>query len=186
MELLPQDGGASHRLADGSSAPADVDCDHAIERCSDGPGRGKHNPLNPEGAFSGLTDGNPTPTLAPTGSISTPSDIDCDQAVERCSDDQELAKHDPLNPEGEFKLEFNTALNEVEKIDSSSKVNVKEAILGYPLIVQNAALNVTALPTTQGSVERLFSALQIIRSDFRSSMEEDIFQAVLFLRANSM
>ena len=41
---------------------------------------------------------------------------------------------------------------------------------------------VTALPPTQVSVERLFSALRIIKSDLRVAMKEDLIEAILFLR----
>ena len=43
---------------------------------------------------------------------------------------------------------------------------------------------VTALPPTQVSVERLFSALRFIKSDSKPSMKEDIIEAILFLRTN--
>ena len=55
----------------------------------------------------------------------------------------------------------------------------------YPEMVREVARVVTALPPTQVSVERLFSALKIIRSDLRTSMKEDLTEAILFLRTNS-
>ena len=83
-----------------------------------------------------------------------------------------------------FKTDFNNALPNMEKIDRSSKMSVMNAIPLYPAILQDVAYAVTALPPTQVSVERLFSALRIIRSDLRTSMKEDLLEAILFLRTN--
>ena len=54
----------------------------------------------------------------------------------------------------------------------------------YPEIVQNLAYAVTALPPTPVIVEKLFSSQQIIQSDFRVSMREDLIEAMLFFRKN--
>ena len=83
-----------------------------------------------------------------------------------------------------FKMDFNNALTDMENIDRSSKVTVMDAISRYPSILQKVAYIVTALPSTQVSVERLFSALRIIRSNLRTSMKEDLLEAILFLRTN--
>ena len=56
----------------------------------------------------------------------------------------------------------------------------------YPKVVQDVAWILTALPTTQVSVERLFSGLRFIKSDLRASMKEDLTDAILFLRTNSI
>ena len=69
------------------------------------------------------------------------------------------------SPIDKFRLDFSDALKEFEKIDRFSKLEVFEAVESYPKIVRNVAYAVTALPATQVSVERLFSALRIIRSD---------------------
>lgn len=89
---------------------------------------------------------------------------------------------EPDTEEQKFKKEFFTALEGVEKYDRSSKLNVQEAIDVYPKIIENVARIVTALPPTQVSVERLFSALKIIKSDLRASLKEDLIEAILFLR----
>ena len=70
-----------------------------------------------------------------------------------------------LSPLRLFKMDFNNALTDMENIDRSSKMTVMDAISHYPAILQKVAYTVTALPSTQVSVERLFSALRIIRSD---------------------
>ena len=90
--------------------------------------------------------------------------------------------HEP-NADVAFKACFEKALLEVEKIDRSSKLSVLQAIERYPQIVQ-VSYTVTALPPTQVSVERLFSALRLIQSDLRASMKEDLIEAILFLRSN--
>jgi len=81
-------------------------------------------------------------------------------------------------------MDFNNALTDMENIDRSSKVTVMDAISRYPSILQKVTYTVTALPSTQVSVERLFSALRIVRSDLRTSMKEDLLEAILFLRTN--
>ena len=53
-------------------------------------------------------------------------------------------------------------------------------ILNYPEGVQHAARVLTALPVTQVSVERLFSASKIILSDARSRLKADLVEAILF------
>jgi hypothetical protein len=45
-------------------------------------------------------------------------------------------------------------------------------------------MTVTAMPPTQVSVEQLFSALKIIKSDLRASMKEDLAEAILFPRTS--
>ena len=81
-----------------------------------------------------------------------------------------------------FRTEFYRALEEVQKYNRSSKLTVREAINVYPAIIKEVAELVTAMPPTQASVERLFSALKIVKSDLRASMKEDLAEAILFLR----
>ena len=70
----------------------------------------------------------------------------------------------------------------MEKYNRSSKLTITEVLPLYPEIIRNVARTITAMPPTQVSVERLFSALRIIKSDLRASMKEDLTEAVLFLR----
>jgi len=44
--------------------------------------------------------------------------------------------------------------------------------------------DLAALPPTQVSVERLFSAMKILLTDLRSKMKDDIVEAILFLESN--
>jgi len=44
--------------------------------------------------------------------------------------------------------------------------------------------DLAALPPTQVTVERLFSAMKILLTDLRSKMKDDIVEAILFLKSN--
>ena len=92
--------------------------------------------------------------------------------------------HQETNKFQIFKKSFLSACEEVEKFNRLCKLTVQEVIPSYPEIIRDAAMIVTALPPTQVSVERLFSALRFIKSDSRASMKEDIIEAILFLRTN--
>ena len=83
-----------------------------------------------------------------------------------------------------FRHVFYTALIKVETFDRSSNLTVDKTIPLYPKIVQEAAIAVTALPSSQVSVERLFSALRIIKTDLRRRFKEDLVNFILFLRTN--
>ncbi len=50
--------------------------------------------------------------------------------------------------------------------------------------LREVALLLTALPPTQVSVERLFSALKNLKSDNRNRLGERLLDAMLFLRSN--
>ena len=86
---------------------------------------------------------------------------------EKQLDQQAKAKHCRLDKEGEevlsllsqFKAKVVNALTDMEKIDRESKMDVMNAIPHYPPMLQKLAFILTALPPTQVSVERLFSAL---------------------------
>ena len=72
----------------------------------------------------------------------------------------------------------------MEKINRSSELIVLQTIEHYPQFFQKVAYTVPALPSTQVSVKRLFSALHLTRPDLRASMKEDLIEAILFLRSN--
>jgi len=83
-----------------------------------------------------------------------------------------LDVNEPLNVKlDKFKQHFHQAVEEIEE-----KHNLLPL---YPEIIRDAARTVTALPLTQVSVERLFSALKIIKSDLRASVKEDTVDATL-------
>ena len=91
---------------------------------------------------------------------------------------------DEPNFDAAFRKSFEKALVKMEKINRSSKLTVLQAIKHYSQIFQQIAYTVTALSSTQVSVERLFSALHLIRSDLRASMKEDLIEANLLVRSN--
>ena len=99
---------------------------------------------------------------------------------------QQLEKEtlDEPNYDATFRESFEKVLVKMEKINRSSKLTVLQAIEHYPQIVQKVAYTITALPPTQVNVERLFSALHLIRSVLQASMKEDLIEAILFLRSN--
>ena len=72
----------------------------------------------------------------------------------------------------------------MEKVNCKSKLHVIDAIKTYPLIVQNSAFYVTALPPTHVNVERLFSVLKIRKADLDASIKEDLIMGIFFLRSN--
>ena len=54
----------------------------------------------------------------------------------------------------------------------------------YPKSIKDVALLLAAMPVSQVSVERLFSALKLYKSDTRNRLKEDILNAMLVLKAN--
>ena len=54
----------------------------------------------------------------------------------------------------------------------------------YPEELREVALLLRAMPVTQVSVERLFSALRLLKSERRSRLKEDVLKAILVLKAN--
>jgi hypothetical protein len=51
-------------------------------------------------------------------------------------------------------------------------------------MVQHVARLVSCLPTTQVTVERMFSQLKLIMRENRSRMNSDLAEAIVFLRTN--
>ena len=96
---------------------------------------------------------------------------------------QKLESQNKGNPQ-KFRKNFQTALKEMESFNRTSKKSVQDVIPVYPELIRKAAIAVTGLPPTQVSVERLFSALRIIKSDLRGNLKEDLIETILFLRSN--
>ena len=128
------------------------------------------------------------PSVSETSSTTSLSydELDFEKQLDMQAKRQRFEKEisDKINLDAAFRECFEKALVEMEKIDRSSKLTVLQAIEHYPKIVQKVAYTVTALLPTQVSVERLFSALHLIRSDLRASMKEDLIEVILFLRSN--
>ena len=79
---------------------------------------------------------------------------------------------------------FKMALNEIERMGRTKGEDVWTMIDKYPKAVQPIARMVSALPTTQVSVERLFSHLKLVLRENRATMGADLADAILFLRTN--
>lgn len=114
-----------------------------------------------------------------------------DLEFEQLLDRQERVKRQRMDESQEtvsaldsFRQNFRVSLKEIEKYNRTSKLNLQQAISLYPDSVKEVARVVTALPPTQVSVERLFSALKLIKTDLRASLKEDAIDAILFLRTN--
>ncbi len=69
---------------------------------------------------------------------------------------------------------------ELEKSNNYAQVVINH----YPKDLKDVALLLFALPPTQVSVEQLFSMVKIVKSDLRSSLNEESLDSILFLRAN--
>ena len=76
-------------------------------------------------------------------------------------------------------------LEKVRLLPRMRSKNAFDAINCFPQQLQSAARTLTAMPVTQVSVERLFSALRFIVSDTRASMKQDLVEAILLLRTNA-
>ena len=77
-----------------------------------------------------------------------------------------------------FNMDFKNAFIDMENIDRSFEMTVINAISLYPAILQEVATTSTALPPTQSSVKKLFSALRITRSDLKTSTKENLLGAI--------
>ncbi|KAM4044019.1 uncharacterized protein ACNLHF_008128 [Anomaloglossus baeobatrachus] len=111
--------------------------------------------------------------------------LDDMEQAKRCRKEKDFTPSPVTSRLTRFHQNFSLAFKEIEKFNRSSKLTVHEAIPLYPEIVRDVAHVVTALPSTQVTVEKLFSSLKITRSDLRSSMKEDLMEAILFLTTNS-
>jgi len=86
-----------------------------------------------------------------------------------------MAKEDGDHAASDMEISIDAALQQYES-------NVAPPVA----LIKDAIQLVKALPTTQASVERLFSALKMLVSDRRSRMQEDILNGILFLRSNKL
>ena len=79
-----------------------------------------------------------------------------------------------------------SVLKGLETLKESRKElkKLSDPISQYPDVLKDAARLLRAMPPTQVSVERLFSALKIFKSDLRSCLKSDILNALLLLKAN--
>ena len=79
---------------------------------------------------------------------------------------------------------FHVALREIEAKGRQRGATIWAVIDTYPSMIQNVARIMSCLPTTQVSVERVFSQLKLILRDNRSNLGSEVVDALLFLRLN--
>ena len=119
----------------------------------------------------------------PSTSSTSPSD-DFQSYMQTMAKRRRVAGSDACTTSN-FKERFTAALLDMERIEQlDTKATVLDSIKMYPAMVQEVALNLSALPPTQVSVVRLFSSLKIIKSDLRTCIKEDLLHAILFLKTN--
>lgn len=77
--------------------------------------------------------------------------------------------------------------DDVEEFKRMKRVKGKdvwEVMKSYPDGVKVPCSVLAALPVTQVSVERLFSAMKLLITDLRSRLKPDVVDAMLLLRTN--
>ena len=81
------------------------------------------------------------------------------------------------------------ALTDLKAMKGQLKKSKKELLIiikeDYPKDLKDIALLLYSMPVTQVSVETLFSALKIYKSDHRNRLKEDVLSSLLILRANA-
>ena len=83
-----------------------------------------------------------------------------------------------------IQLVVNTTLLSLHCAISVDKQPHQNQNPSYPTAVRPCSLALAALPVTQVSVERLFSAMRLLLSDLRSRLKQDAVEAMLLLRTN--
>ena len=81
---------------------------------------------------------------------------------------------------------FNDALSTVEKLGRIKSSSVWDIISQYPRLVQPVCRVISCLPSTQVSVEQMFSHLKLVLRENRASMGNDVTDAIVFLRTNKL
>ena len=106
-----------------------------------------------------------------------------DLLEQRKSPDQAISS--TLYANAQIKQKVTSSIEKMERLGRLKADSVWKIIdtLDEPLL--RTAKILSAMPVTQVSVERLFSSMKFILSDHRTSMKQDLLDAILFLRANS-
>ena len=78
-----------------------------------------------------------------------------------------------------------TALNTI-KADRKELKKLKDPIEAYLTVIKEVSRILRAMPPTQVSVQRLFSALKLQKSDLRNMIKADVLDTLLLLKANSI
>ena len=96
-----------------------------------------------------------------------------------------LASSQEAEPQSSSPInDFQSCLADIERLGRVKGKNIWEIIDLYPEPIRPLARTVSSLPSTQVSVERIFSHLKLILRENRASMASDLAEAVLFLRTN--
>ena len=88
--------------------------------------------------------------------------------------------------------DLESALFTLQKERAQLKSDVKKSDIyqvvkeKYPEDLKKVSLVLLTLPPTQVSVERLFSALKILKSERRNKLKADILEAMLFISEKIM
>ena len=77
-----------------------------------------------------------------------------------------------------------TALNTI-KADRKELKKLKDPIEAYLTVIKEVSRILRAMPPTQVSVQCLFSALKLQKSNIRNRIKADVLDALLLLKANS-
>ena len=64
-------------------------------------------------------------------------------------------------------------------------VVISDPFASYPIAIREVSRLLQAMPPTQVSVERLFSALKLQKADLRNRIKADALDALLLLKANA-
>ena len=106
-----------------------------------------------------------------------------DLLEQRKSPDQAISSS--LYANAQIKQKVTSSIEKMKRLGRLKADRVWKIIdtLDEPLLTTAKILS--AMPVTQVSVERLFSSMKFILSDYyRASMKQDVLDAILFLRAN--
>ncbi|ESN94453.1 hypothetical protein HELRODRAFT_164299 [Helobdella robusta] len=110
-------------------------------------------------------------------------DDDFQNELDRRENTRKISMKSHIEKDCEIQRHFEEDCKAIEDV-GRIKVNVFEAIAHYPDRIRQSSRIAASMPTSQASVERLFSALKLILSDNRQSMKEDLLSAILFIRMN--
>ena len=84
-----------------------------------------------------------------------------------------------------IKRASNKNIEKIIEIGRLKEETLRDAVKQLEESLLTTAKIPSAIPVTQMSVKRLFSSMKFILSDQRSSMTQELLEAILFLHANA-
>ena len=87
-------------------------------------------------------------------------------------------------PSEDTSTQLDADIRDMEAIGRLKAESVWEVIRKYPVGIHETCRTVSAIPTTQVTVERLFSHLRLIMRENRGRMKGELAESILFLRTN--